>query len=773
MTLLSVTPAKTVPTVEAIEKQTSLIEVLRNSGLHGSDLYHSEAQVQTAQDIPIETEPNAEDAEPDCAPSEVDDSEDATAPEGTDDSDECEPDEENENNENNGAYTGNSIRLIVTAEKTPEAANTVPISLTVLEQQEIEDADIGDFEDVARNTPNFSVFDGAGSRAFYSYSIRGLGNNNFLARDAVSFYVDDVPYDYGGFIGLDLNDLERVEVLRGPQSTLYGRSALSGVVNVVTQKPTNEPEFGIAARYGNFNDAEVQANASGPLIEDELFYRLSGSYAARDGYFDNTLLNDDLADSSGGQGRLQLRWQPTDNLEVDVSSNFSSYDEDGIPLVSIDDDPFTVDLSEGGFAELISNAQSVRVAYAQPDYRITSVSARRFSQSIQGADLDGGPAELGLFSSDFSSTVFTQEVRVQSPETAEKFQWTAGAYLEEREFITRGDGITFGADAADTFGFPAGTTNFRSSNTSERFWALFGQASYTPVEPLTLTAGLRYETFDSALNDFTELFSIPGLPAQTVAEFSKENQSGSGLLPMVAAEYRFSPDFMLYGSIARGYRPGGVNYRASNPETLTFESESTWNFELGAKSTWLDDRLGLNLSVFHSIVDNYQVQVPGPLLVTNEIANADARISGVEVETRVTPLDGLDIIAGFGYLDAEFSEFTNQFTGEDFTGNRLPLAPEFTYNLAMQYRSPAGFLGRVELQGTGLTFFEESNDFQQKAYAVVNARVGYEFDPISVYLFGNNIFDTTYLTQGADIGTGRVGQYGSPATFGVQVRSEF
>ncbi|MEM9487116.1 MAG: TonB-dependent receptor plug domain-containing protein, partial [Cyanobacteria bacterium P01_F01_bin.116] len=285
-----------------------------------------------------------------------------------------------------------TLRIVVTAEKRPEAVQDIPISITVFENQDIQDAGIRDFEDAARNTPNFSIFDGSGSRGFYFYSIRGLGNNNFLSRDAVSFYVDDVPYDYGGFIGLDLYDLERIEVLRGPQSTLYGRSAFSGVVNVITQKPTNEYEFGTAIRYGNFDDFEVQGNVSGPLVEDTLFFRLAGTYGARDGYFDNILLDDDQADLSGGNGRLQLRWTPNDAWEVDLSGAFSDYNEDGDSLVALDDDPFTTEANREGFVKLNTDTQSLRIAYKQPDFQVTSISARRFSRNdLAGTDLDGGP----------------------------------------------------------------------------------------------------------------------------------------------------------------------------------------------------------------------------------------------------------------------------------------------------------------------------------------------------------------------------------------------
>ena len=198
----------------------------------------------------------------------------------------------------------------------------------------------------------------------------------------------------------------------------------------------------------------------------------------------------------------------------------------------------------------------------------------------------------------------------------------SGGYFEARQFDTRNDGLTFGADAPAVFDFPEGSSDLRNSDSDERYWAFFGQASYQPTNALTLTAGLRYENFNTTLDTLTERLSIPGLPDQILASFTDIEKNGSVWLPRFAAEYRFNPDLMVYGSIARGYRPGGVNYRASNPETLTFDSESAWNFELGAKSVWFNNRLGVNLAIFHNILDDYQVQIPGPLLITDEIAKA-------------------------------------------------------------------------------------------------------------------------------------------------------
>ena len=181
------------------------------------------------------------------------------------------------------------IEIIVTGEKTEANLQAVPISITPITPGEIEDADITSVSDISRNVPNFTTF--SPSRNFVTYSIRGLSNFNFFSRDPVAFYVDDVPYDYTGFLGIEIPDIERVEVLRGPQATLYGRNAQAGVVNIITRKPSNFFEFRGTAGYASYNNPDVRASLSTPFVEDELFFLLSGSYQSRDGYTENTFLN--------------------------------------------------------------------------------------------------------------------------------------------------------------------------------------------------------------------------------------------------------------------------------------------------------------------------------------------------------------------------------------------------------------------------------------------------------------------------------------------------
>lgn len=648
-----------------------------------------------------------------------------------------------------------SLRLVVTAEKRPDEVQDVPISLTALSREDIEDADIDSLEDIAGATPNFTAY--TPNRSFVLYSIRGLSNLNFLSRDAAAFYVDDIPYDYTGFLDLDLTDLEQVEVLRGPQSTLYGRNAIAGVVNITTRRPTNDPEYSFTSTLGNYISPELRASASGPIIDDELFFRLSGDFKDREGYLINTDTGEDVDFESGGGGRAQLLWTPSDNWEVLLNTAFSRY-RDGILPISrpdLNQDPSETEINVDGFNNLDTNAQALSVNYENDSLRFTSITARRFSEQSFLNDSDGTRFSEIEQIVDVNSTSLSQELRLQSAEEDGPFTWLLGAYAEDRDFNVDQEGFRFGT-AAPSVG---------SAVIQEETYAIFGQASYRPVGPLTLTAGLRYEIFNSKLAETR---------TRSGATFSDETNNGTEWLPRFALEYQFTPDIMAYGSVSRGYRAQGVNFRASAPEELFFNEERSWNYEAGLRTSWLDNRLAANISVFHNPISDFQVPSPDPASsLFNLVDNADVTINGLEAELRATPVDGLDLTAGFGLLDATYTDYEDPTLG-NFNGNRLTYTPEYTFNLAAQYRSVDGIFGRLELQGFGTTFFDDPNTLKQEPYVLVNARAGYEFDDSKgLHLFVNNLFNYRPFTSQADFVTSIPSTYGAPTSAGIQYRMEF
>jgi iron complex outermembrane receptor protein len=665
--------------------------------------------------------------------------------------------------------------VVVTAQKRPEPAQNVPISLTVIPRQTLEDAQIDSFQKIANNTPNFSFFPtNAGGSDFSYYSIRGLNNFNFLvSQDSVGYYIDDVPFDFGAFLDLGLLDLERVEVLRGPQSTLYGRSSPAGVVNVISRPPTNFSEFRIAGGYGNYNLRETQLSYSNAIIPDQLSLRLAGAYRARDGVFENETLDRSVGEREQILGRAQLLWTPSKEWSV----SFNSYINDannGDPVFTRQDadDPFKTFKAVDGFVRLNSNTQALRIGYNGSGVRATSITARRFSnQEVLAGDSFAPPLDFARSVIDFKSTVWTQEIRLQSPESADRFKWLLGGYYESRAFDAN-DAFDYTALGATFFGLPEAGQNRVIADQLRTTYAVFGQVDFKPVEPLTLFAGLRFEASNFDI-DRLRRFDTATSSTILIPRVQLEDTS-SEFIPRFGLQYRFSPTVMAYATIAKGYRPDGFNYRADTADTRRYQEEKTWTYETGVKTSWFGDRLTANFSFFHNDVDGYQVLLVDNFGFFRNIASADVSATGFEFELKAQPTKGLEFVAGLGYVNSRFTSYKNPLTGTDLSDNRVPFAPDVTYNIAVQYRAPIGIFARLELQGYGKTFFDDANQVKQDPFALVNLRLGYEWRNYGIYVFANNLFDTRYITSGFQFPPPSVtAGFGEPVTYGFQIRATF
>lgn len=666
--------------------------------------------------------------------------------------------------------------VVVTAQKRPEPAQDVPISLTVIPRQTLEDAQISSFTGISRNAPNFGFFPtNSGGADFAYYSIRGLNNFNFLvSQDSVGFYLDDVPFDFGAFLDLGLVDLERVEVLRGPQSTLYGRSSPAGVVNIISRSPTKDPEFRIGGGYGSYNAREVQFSFSDTLLPEQFGWRIAGTYRARDGFYENATLNRTVGGLEQFVGRAQFRWTPSKEWSVSFNS-FISDNDNGDPVFSPQDasDPFRTFKAVDGFVRSNNNTQALRIGYNGSEFRATSVTAyRSSSQNVLAGDSFSPPLDLFRSNIDFNSRVWTQEIRFQSPETADRFKWLLGGYYESRAFDVDNDAFDYTALGAALFELPAAGQNRVIADQFRTTYAVFGQVDFKPIEPLTLFAGLRYESSNFDL-DRQRIFQT----ANSVTVLSprvQQEDSSNEVIPRFGLQYRLSPTVMAYATIAKGYRPDGFNYRADIAAIRNYQEEKTWTYEAGLKSSWFDNRLTANFSVFHNDVSGYQVLLVDNFGFFRSIASADVRGTGFEFELKAQPVKGLDFVAGLGYVNSRFTSYNNPLTGTDLSDNRVPFAPDVTYNIAVQYRAPIGIFARLELQGYGTTFFDDANQVKQDPFALVNLRLGYEWRNYGIYLFANNLFDTRYITSGFQFPPPSVtAGFGEPVTYGFQIRATF
>jgi iron complex outermembrane receptor protein len=322
--------------------------------------------------------------------------------------------------------------MTVTAQKREENVQEVPVSISVLSDIDIEDAAVLDTEDLIYQIPNLHMVKTESHTPLSPLIVRGLAN---IINPTVGFYVDDVYYLGGS--DTELFDVERIEVLRGPQGTLYGRNTEAGVVNIVTKKPGNQWEGKASAGYGNYNSQNYRASLGGPLIQDKLFFRVSGNYFLSDGYFDNRFTgNDECDDRDDLNSRALLRWTPTDAWDVTFSTEWQRY-RDGYacfaPLDEVRRNPHDVSLDFEGPADQDANGQALRLVYDHEWLTLTSITGFRNWESNDWIDLDFSPADFMRGQFFYEHDTFSQEIRVASAKGSAPLKWLAGTYFFDEE----------------------------------------------------------------------------------------------------------------------------------------------------------------------------------------------------------------------------------------------------------------------------------------------------------------------------------------------------
>jgi iron complex outermembrane receptor protein len=301
--------------------------------------------------------------------------------------------------------------------------------------------------------------------------------------------------------------------------------------------------------------------------------------------------------------------------------------------------------------------------------------------------------------------------------------------------------------------------------------AAFGQATLPITGTLAFTAGLRYEKVSKDVNfrrevtrtDTGEQLEVDPFYGSSLPVVWEREEDWDALLPKGVISWDAHDNAMLYFSVSKGYLAGGLNAWTDNMETAKFDAQSSWNYEWGAKTNWLGNRLGLNATLFYIDIDDMHVfseQSVGVWVASNA---AKAHSQGAEIELRARPFLGLDLAAAFGWVDAEYDEYA------DYTGNTLQNAPTYTLNVNLQYRHAMGWFARVEIEGLGKTYYDEANTLERSPFELYHAKIGYESDHWDIYLYGNNLLDKEYYLSKS------FSRYlvGEPRTIGVMATLRF
>ena len=657
--------------------------------------------------------------------------------------------------------------LTVTAQKREEDPQKVPMALDALSDLAVEDSMIATSMDLTRLAPNVHMKDTPYENVIV---IRGVSSFSSSLTSPAAYYVNGVGYALHYMHDNELLDVERIEILKGPQGTLYGRNSESGVINIITKQPGNEFRAKLLAEYGNYNSYRTMGAISGPVVKDQLYLGLATQYKYTDGYCTNLYDDDDQsANKSHFNGRATLRWTPTHQWDISLIADMvDNNDRVGCYHFAVGGhptDPFEVNHDEDERFDEQGNTQVLNVNYKTEAFRITSVTSTAYRTYTKNNDADNWVDETNSLYNEYTNAdrLYSQELRISSPDQG-AFQWLAGLYgFHEQTDL-------------DILNMNRTTDTKRShfiTDIETQGFAVFGQATYTLLDILHATVGLRYDYQDLSGENVNK---VSGLELQEDLEFNE-------FLPKFSLSCDIAPGVMAYATVARGYLAGGYNW-CQNPRetTFTYEPEYSWNYETGLKTTWLNNKLMANLSLFYITIDDKQVSIVEPETKLNTIANAAKAYSyGLEVQLKAQPVAGLEIFANFGFNQAKFDEFMSsgwnssytEVVTQDMSGNYLPFAPEITYNAGIQYRAANGFMARADLYGTGKFYADPANTAEQEGYELVNLKVGHEGKNWDVYFWVKNLFDQEYTTWMSTSGSVIYALDGPPRTFGVTVAYRF
>lgn len=651
----------------------------------------------------------------------------------------------------------------ITAEKRSARAQDVAVSLSVKTSADLEDAEIRSLAELSSLVPNLNLFSWGGRRDTNVF-IRGIGPGLFT-EPTVGFYVDGVNYLGNGLFDLDLLDIERIEVLRGPQGTLYGGNSLAGVINIVTRPPADTPQGKLSVQADDRATRGVKGVLDVPLIADTLAWNLAFAGTEGDGYVKSGITGKKLNAREDYSLRSKLRWTASPRLTLNWSLDAESFSGGSYtygPLEDMKRDRYTSTTVLSGNDQRESLGSALHIRWAGDDVDLTSVTSWRDWRSNNR--IDQLSASYGFYDSHSRDTLtqLTQELRLAS-KGEPTLGWLAGLYAYDTTTRSRSvsnadyTGVVLGGPITDRYAY----------NKDSFGYALFGQINYRLTDTLTLSGGLRMDDETRKLDAQVNRQSMgTDYPLQGRLSFRK-------WLPKATLSYAPAKNTLWYGTVAKGYRAGGFDTLYLDRERPTFRPEESTSYELGYKASWFEQRAEFSAALFQTDLKDQQVQriIPGATAFNVVTDNAGrGRSRGLEAEIRALPARGWMLSAGAAYTQTRFLQY--QFDqATDYAGNRFPFAPQFSANLALQHRRPLNdalyVLARVDLQYKGKHYFNAANTLKQDAYTLVNLKLGVEAQRWDAYLWVKNLTNRFYATVISQQGLVPLAEIGSPRTIGA------
>jgi len=674
--------------------------------------------------------------------------------------------------------------IVVTARKRSESLNEVPLAITAFSAADIKEAGMLDIRDIANLTPGMTYGSELG-RTSERPTIRGMSNTSTSIEQPVAVFIDGV-YQTGSVLGTSLSSLERVEVVKGPQSALYGRATFGGAINYITKRPGNEIEGDVSVSLGDDGYESLTLGASGAIIDDVLMIRLGFDRNEFDGQYEDPFNGYKFGAESGDSYSLGLVYVPTENMEVRFNYSHEEIDDSLFaaktnpswsanscnlggsyttwcgPILGGHDGDISADvdfLGEFAGVERTTDKWDVAIDYELANgMAISSITAGNeteeasaYDQSYNAEVVDGAPSYFGWNTAGFGdSEFFSQEIRLSS-NVENALTWMTGLYYYTEE----ARGVSNSVFAPGTIVKPdLGDYDEQSGK------AVFAQMAYDFTNKVAASAELRRveESFDSKL----------GAPYE---------KTWNETTWRVTLDYKVTDDMMIYGLVATGFKTGGFNTSSTiadlAPEYIAYEPDEVTTYELGIKSTWQGGRLQANAAYYFNDWKNQQlstgVLVPGGTPTSAIINVGNTEISGLELDVSWLPMEGLELRLAYSYIDAEIKSGTDErwqvrvYGDADLSGFEPPYIADNEYSFSASY---AGELGDTGLEWfaradysymDGDRYLQVQNTMELDEKVRLNARVGVQNENWNITLWGRNLTDDDTATSGI--------RYIDPATF--------
>lgn len=678
--------------------------------------------------------------------------------------------------------------IIVTAQKRSENLQNVPITIAAFDAETLAATGAARLDDITRLTPGLSVSSIGSGFVSYTY-IRGAGTNviDSGADPSVAYFVDEVYLAGTAGLQFDLLDVERIEVLKGPQGTLFGRNAAAGAIHVITSNPTSAFEANASLSAGDYGLFDARGGVSGPISSDGVWrYRLSAGHRERDAFTEN-LSGVDPGYIDNYSARAQLQYS-TPNLMAMLTADYFTADN-GMTnqflstafSASILTPAAAASLPPGqtfyrryfdtdGYEEQDTGALTARVEWDLPFATLTSISAYRDNEFSRFQDQDGTAAFAYTLQSEQHDRSFSQEFRLSN--SGDRIDWVAGLYYYHAE-TDRVDTIETGPD----FALPPAQnrTAIYDNDITVDSYAAFGQFTYRFTDALSATVGARYTVDEKESRQSI----TPLLGAPFGVHLTPDWESFD---PAFTLSYQASEDVMLYASARQGFKSGGFQSLPASAVIAgtVFEPERVRAYELGIRSRFMDNRLQINGSLFRAQMQDQQIlRVPTP--AATFIDNAGETVTeGIDLSISFAPVSRFRIDWNSTLQGARFEEYACATCAPayNYTGNQQVRSPDFMTSLVLDYTQPIG-IGDLRLRGeysyqTDM-YFDPGNarvdGFYQPAYGLLNARVTY-LPPEGnweISVFGKNLADEEYFRNIVPVSGAGVGTPGDPMTVGVSL----